>query len=96
MPGRARRVAMSVAANSLGARILALLAQRWPITQRQVALALQTREDAIAREVKRLVAQELVRIEPLGDDVYLALAGRAVRPVGPPPKPKDPTDPAFL
>lgn len=99
-----------VAGSSLGARILVVLQERHPVTLRQVALALATREDAVAREAKRLATRGLVVLEPLGDEVYVALSGagvtllglpareaerlRARRP-GPPP-PRDEHDPAFL
>lgn len=91
------------------ARILALLVERWPITLTQVALALQLRRDAVELEAKRLAAQRLVVLEPLGDEVYVALSGegaslaglpakdvarlRARRPT--PPRPRDDADPAF-
>gem|GEM_PF-6703897 len=99
----------AVKGNSLGARILLLLGERYPITLRQVALALQTRPDAVERETKRLLAQGLVVTERLGEETYVALSGAGVTYLGlpakeaerlkgrkpAPAKPRDEGDPAF-
>lgn len=100
---------MTRAVGGIGARILALLVERYPVTLRQVALALQLRADVVTRESKKLAAQRLVVLEPLGDEVYVALSGegaslqglpakdveklRARKPA--PAKPRDDHDPAF-
>lgn len=91
-----------------GARILALLAKRHPITLAQVALALRLRHDVVVREARRLAACGLVVLEPLGEEVYVALSGAAARLRGlpakeaarlaerpPPAPPRDEDDPAF-
>jgi hypothetical protein len=99
----------SVAGGSVASRILLLLAERWPITLRQVAVALRLRADVVEREAKKLASQKLVVLEPLGDETYAALSGagavhvgmpakeiermRARRPA--PAKPRDDADPAF-
>lgn len=104
-----RRVARQVAGGSAASRILLLLAERYPVTLAQVALALGLRRDVVERECRKLVAQRLVVIEKLGDESFVALSGegavhvglpaadverlRARRPA--PPKPRDPHDPAF-
>lgn len=91
------------------ARILALLVERYPATLRQVALALRLRPDVLDREARKLAAQGLVVLEPLGEEVYVALSGegatlqglpakdverlRARKPA--PARPRDPDDPAF-
>lgn len=91
------------------ARILALLVERYPVTLRQVALALRLRPDVVEREARKLAAQRLVVLEPLGEETYIALSGegatlqglpakeverlRARRPA--PAKPADVDDPAF-
>ena len=91
------------------ARILALLVERYPVTLRQVALALRIRPDVLEREARKLATQGLVILEPLGEEVYVSLSGegatlqglpakdverlRARRPA--PPKPRDERDPAF-
>ena len=91
------------------ARLLALLVERWPITLRQAALALQLRRDVVERDAKRLAARRLVVLEPLGEDMYVALSGEGVTLLGLPPKeadrirarkpapgtPRDDSDPAF-
>lgn len=95
--------------NGNAARILALLVERYPVTLRQVALALRLRPDVLEREARKLATQGLVVLEPLGDEVYVALSGagatlqglppkdverlRARRPT--PPRPRDEQDPAF-
>ncbi|HET6405574.1 MAG TPA: hypothetical protein VFH78_13095 [Candidatus Thermoplasmatota archaeon] len=100
-------MARTVSGNA--ARILALLVERYPVTLRQVALALRLRPDVLDREARKLAAQGLVVLEPLGDEVYVALSGegatlqglpakeverlRARRPA--PPRPRDESDPAF-
>jgi hypothetical protein len=98
-----------VKGGSLASRILVLLVERWPITTRQVALALATREDQVEREVRRLAAQGLVVVEPLGEEAYVALSGAGVTHLGlpakeaeklrsrkpVPPRPRDDADPAF-
>jgi len=98
-----------VAGGSLAARILVLLGERYPVTLKQVALALQTREDTVEREAKRLVAKGLVVLEPLGSETYAALSGEGVTYLGlpakeaerlrarklPPAPPRDEHDPAF-
>lgn len=106
--GRSRgRVARQV--TGVPARILALLVERWPITLAQVALALGMRRDVVEREARKLAAQRLVVLEPLGDDVYVALAGEGVTLLGisgkdadrlrarkaAPARPRDDADPAF-
>lgn len=79
------------------------------MTLRQVALALRLRPDVLEREARRLASQGLVVLEPLGEEVYVALSGagatlqglppkeverlRARKPA--PPKPRDDQDPAF-
>lgn len=99
-----------VAGGSAASRILLLLSQRHPVTVAQTAVALGMRRDVVERECKRLAAQGLVVLEPLGDEVYVALSGAGATHVGlsskelerlrasrpPPPKPRDPHDPAFL
>lgn len=101
-------MAKQVAGNA--ARILALLAERHPITLAQVALALRLRQDVVDREARRMAAQGLVVLEPLGKDVYVALSGAGVSLLGLPPKeaerlrarkpgpakPRDEDDPAFM
>lgn len=91
------------------ARILALLVERWPVTLRQVALALRLRPEAVALEAKRMASQGLVALEPLGEETYVALTGEGVQLLGLPPKeaqrlrdrrplppsPRDEQDPAF-
>lgn len=91
------------------ARILALLVERHPVTLAQVALALRLRADVVEREARRMAAQGLVILEPLGHDVYVALSGAGVSLLGLPPKdaerlrarkpapakPRDEDDPAF-
>jgi len=91
------------------ARLLALLVERWPLTLRQAALALQMRRDVVARDARRLATQGLVVLEPLGGETYIALSGEGVTLLGLPPKeaeklrgrkptpakPRDDTDPAF-
>ena len=91
------------------ARILALLVERYPVTLAQVALALRLRADVVERETRKMSAQGLVVLEPLGEETYVALSGagaslaglppkeaerlRGRRPA--PPKPRDEHDPAF-
>ena len=91
------------------ARILALLVERYPVTLRQVALALRIRPDVLEREARKLAAQRLVILEPLGEEVYIALSGegatlqglpakdverlRARKPA--PARARDESDPAF-
>lgn len=91
------------------ARILALLVERYPATLRQVALALRLRADVVEREARKLAAQGLVVLEPLGEEVYVALSGEGATLQGLPPKeverlrsrkpapprPRDEADPAF-
>jgi predicted ArsR family transcriptional regulator len=98
-----------VKGGSLASRILLFLGERWPITTRQVALALATRQDQVERETKRLVAQGLVVAERLGEETYVALSGAGATHVGlpakevarlrerrpAPAKPRDEQDPAF-
>ncbi|HUR68643.1 MAG TPA: hypothetical protein VM370_05300 [Candidatus Thermoplasmatota archaeon] len=91
------------------ARILALLVERWPVTVKQVGAALRLRPAELEREMKRLAAQGLVRLEPLGEETYVALAASGITLLGLPPKeaeklrdrkpaparPRDEHDPAF-
>ena len=91
------------------ARILALLVERYPVTLRQVALALRLRPDVLEREARKLAAQGLVVLEPLGEETYVALSGEGATLQGLPPKeidrlrgrkaappaPRDEHDPAF-
>lgn len=98
-----------VKGGSLASRILLLLGERWPITTKQVALALATRQDQVERETRRLAAQGLVVMEQLGDSTYVALSGAGATHVGlpakeiaklrerrpAPPRPRDDHDPAF-
>lgn len=93
----------------MGARILMLLGERYPVTLAQVALALGLRPDAAKRECARLAAQGLVVQERLGEETYVALTGEGITFLGlpakeaerlrarrlPPAKPKDEHDPAF-
>lgn len=101
---------MKVVGGSAASRILLLLAERHPVTLAQVALALGLRRDVVERESRKLASQGLVVLEPLGEDVYVALSGAGATHVGlssadlarlrarrpPPAPPRDPHDPAFL
>lgn len=83
--------------------------ERWPITLKQVALALRMRPDVVEREAKRLVTQGHVVLEPLGNDTYIALSGAGATLMGlskedrerlaarkpAPARPRDEQDPAF-
>lgn len=88
MSPRWRRV--PVAAGSVPDRILRLLAERWPVTTDDLATALRLRPDVVRREVRKLVAQGKVTVEPLGERTYVALRGKVALPPKPPPD-----DPAF-
>ena len=91
------------------ARILALLVERYPVTLKQVALALKLRPDVVEREARKLASQGLVVLEPLGSETYVALsgAGASLQGLSPkdaerlnarraaPAKPRDEQDPAF-
>ena len=99
----------AIPGDSVAGRLLLLLGERYPVTMRQCALALGVREDVLRREARKLAAQGLVTLEPLGEDTFVALTGagftwlglpakdverlRARRP--PPPRPRDDDDPAF-
>ena len=99
-----------VKGGTTASRILLLLVERHPVTLAQVATALRMRADVVEREARRLAAQGLVVLEPLGDDVYVALSGAGVTHLGlpakeaerlrarrpAPPPPRDERDPAFL
>lgn len=75
----------------------------------QVALALGLRRDVVEREARKLAAQRLVVLEPLGDDVYIALSGEGASLAGlsakdaerlkgrkaAPARPRDESDPGF-
>lgn len=92
-----------------GARILALLVERWPVTLAQVALALRMRPDVVEREARKLAMQGHVVLEPLGKATYIALSGSGATLLGlsredrerlaarrpTPSKPRDDQDPAF-
>lgn len=100
----------AVKGDSVSARILLLLGERYPITRREVAIALGVREDSIQRELAKLSAAGLVLQEDLDGVTYVTLTGAGVTYVGlspkdvgrlrsrrpPPPKPRDDNDPAFL
>ncbi len=93
----------------MGARILLLLGERYPIHLRDVALALGARPDVIAREARKLQALSLVTLEPLGDETFITLTGSGITYLGlspkdaarlrarklPPSQPRDDHDPAF-
>lgn len=93
----------------MGARILMLLGERYPIALPEVALALRGREDVVRREARRLQMQGLVTLEDVGGKTYVALTGNGITYLGLPPKdaqrlrerrlpparPRDDDDPAF-
>lgn len=87
------RRAPVVASGSVAHRILRVLAERWPVTTEDLAVALRLRAGQVDLEVKRLAAQGKVTVEKLGEKTYVALRGDARRL--PQPAPKDPHDPAF-
>jgi DNA-binding transcriptional ArsR family regulator len=103
-------VAKKVDGSSLGGRVLLLLGERYPITMKEVALALGTREDSVRREVAKLASAGLVLTEDLDDKTYVTLTGAGITYVGlspkdvarlrarklPAAKPRDENDPAFL
>lgn len=100
----------AVAGGSVPSRILLLLGERHPVTIEQVRLALRLRPDVVERECRKLAAQGLVVLEPLGEETYVALTGAGITHLGLPPKdverlrarrlpaakPRDEHDPAFL
>ncbi|MFA5861709.1 MAG: helix-turn-helix transcriptional regulator [Candidatus Thermoplasmatota archaeon] len=100
----------TVKGDSVGARILLLLGERYPITLGGVALALGMREDSIRRELAKLASAGLVLQEDLDGTTYVTLTGAGVTYVGlspkdvarlrsrkaPPAKPRDDNDPAFI
>lgn len=63
-------------------RILRLLAERYPVTVDEVALALNLRPDVTRLEVKRLQSQGLVVVESLDRKQYVALSGSGYRFIG--------------
>lgn len=104
-------MAREVKGGSAADRILRLLGERYPITVRDVSLALGLREDVVRLEVKRLRAQGLVVVEAPGGVEYVALSGAGFRLLGlpardaaalrkrdklPPPPPRPDDDPAFM
>lgn len=110
-PDHARdAVVKSVPGGSLAARFLMVLVERYPVTLAQVALALGVRRDVVEREARKLAAQGIVLLEPLGDETYATLSGEGVTMLGlpakeaerlrarrpPPARPRDEHDPAFL
>lgn len=106
---RASAMARQVGGDTIGGRILLLCGERYPLTLAQVALALGLRRDVVQREARKLRAQGLVTLEPLGGDVFIALTGEGITFVGlsaadaerlrarrpPPPSARDEHDPAF-
>lgn len=102
------RVTRSVSGDSLGARILLLLGERYPCTVGDIALALGIREGSLRRELGKLGSAGLVVQEDLDGTTFVALTGAGVTYVGlspkdaarlrarklPPSKPRD-DDPAF-
>lgn len=100
-----------VRGGSVQDRILRVLAERYPVTVAEVALALGMRSDRVRLEVKRLQARGLVVVESPGGEEFVALSGAGVRLVGlspsdaaalrkqgklPPAKPRPDDDPAFM
>jgi hypothetical protein len=93
-------------------RVLRLLAERYPITLKQVTLMLRLRPDVARLTVKRLENRGLVVVEALPNgDTFLTLSGAGFRVIGltppdaararksgklPPAKPRDEDDPAFM
>ncbi len=100
---------MQIDGNSLTARVLMLLGERYPITLPEVAIALHARETTVAHEIKRLVARGLVITETVGGRTYVTLTGGGITLLGlpakesarlrerrlPPAPPRDEHDPAF-
>lgn len=94
----------------MGARILLVLGERYPITLPEVALALGAREDVVKREVAKLRVQGLVLVQEVGGKAYVTLTGGGITYLGLPAKeaqrlrerrlpgaaPRDEHDPAFL
>lgn len=103
-------MARSIPGGSLAARLLLVLAERYPVTLAQAALALGARRDVVEREARKLAAQGVVVLEPLGDETYATLSGEGISLLGLPAKdaerlrarrppaanPRDEHDPAFL
>lgn len=102
-------VGKSVPRDSVASRILLLLGERYPVTLKEVAVALGLRESAARLEVKKLQAQALVIVEDLDGKVFVALSGEGFTYLGlspkdaarlkarrlPPAPPRDDADPAF-
>jgi DNA-binding transcriptional ArsR family regulator len=100
----------NVQGSGLGARILLVLGERYPITVKDVALALGAREDTVRRELARLGTAGLVVQEDLDGVTYVTLTGAGITYLGlspkdaarlrarklPPARPRDEDDPAFL
>jgi predicted ArsR family transcriptional regulator len=103
-------VSRRISGDSLGARVLLLLGERYPCTVRDVLLALGVREDTVRRELGKLATAGLVVVEELDATTYATLTGAGITYVGlsakdaarlrgrklPPARPRDDHDPAFL
>lgn len=105
-----KSVTRRILGDSLGARILLLLGERYPCTVKDVVLALGVREATVRREIAKLATAGLVVAEDLDGTTYATLTGAGVTYVGlspkdvarlqarrpPAAKPRDDHDPAFL
>lgn len=103
-------MAREVKGGSVAERILRVLVERYPCKASELEVMLHLRPGEVALELRRLKAQGLVTLEPLGDETYVALTGEGVTFLGgsareaaaqrkrtrlPPTRPRDEDDPAF-
>jgi len=69
---------MTVRLNTIEARIVEMLRQRYPITVEELREALSIRRDTLTLTLKSLASKGVIALEPLPDKTYIRLLAAAV------------------
>jgi len=69
---------MTVRLNTIEARIVEMLRQRYPITVEELREELSIRRDTLTLTLKSLASKGVIALEPLPDKTYIRLLAAAV------------------
>ncbi|MCK4717788.1 MAG: ArsR family transcriptional regulator [Thermoplasmata archaeon] len=75
-------MAVEMKANTMGARIIRILLERYPVTVEEITEELKLSPSGIEHELARLVSKGYISMQPLPDKTYILLLRMDFRFIG--------------